>query len=197
MDVKTGQDLFIIVNEGQSPAFTEFYTQYFRKLLLVSEKYVKDIFIAEEIVQDVFLKIWENPERLPEVHTLKPYLYRSVINASINHINRQKTIAEHHLKISAELTEDALNSLDEENELVLLLHQEINKLPAQCQKIFKLNRFERLKYREIALMLDISERTVENHISLALKTLRAAFLSKKGDDRANKRYDLLAMLFLY
>lgn len=197
IEVKTGQDLLTIVNGSQIPAFTQFYTQFFRKLLLVSDKHVKDIYVAEEIVQDVFLKIWESPARLEEIKSIKSYLYRTVINASINHVNRQKTIAEHHLKISAELSEDDLDQLDEENELVLLLHQEIAKLPPQCQKIFKLNRFERLKYKEIALMLDISERTVENHIATALKSLRKAFSAKNGDVKMVQRYDLLATLFLY
>src|SRR5690349_3205390 len=100
MDIKTGKDLFVLVREGEMSAFTTFYTQFFQKLLLASEKYVKDVFIAEEIVQDIFLKIWENPESLTEIKAVKPYLYRSVINASINYVNRQKNIEIHHLKIA-------------------------------------------------------------------------------------------------
>ncbi|RZK54994.1 MAG: hypothetical protein EOO91_14945 [Pedobacter sp.] len=71
--------------------FYFFYTQFFQKLLLTSDKYVQDVFIAEEIVQDVFLKIWEDPAGLNEIKSINSYLYRSVINASINHINKKKT----------------------------------------------------------------------------------------------------------
>ncbi|MDQ7947948.1 MAG: RNA polymerase sigma-70 factor [Pedobacter sp.] len=197
MSIKTGKDLFHLVNESQLPAFTDFYTQFFQKLLLASDKHVKDIFVAEEIVQDIFLKIWENPHDLIEVKSLKAYLYRAVVNASINYVNRQKNIALHHQKIADEHTEEELEQMDSENELIVLLYEEINKLPAQCQRVFKMNRFEHLKYKEIAQQLHISERTVENHISTALKQLRNAFANKKVGKNQQKNRDLLFSLFLY
>ncbi len=193
--VTTGKSLFTIINESQIPAFTQFYTLFFQKLLLASDKYVKDVFIAEEIVQNVFLKIWEDPAQLEEINSVKAYLYKSVINASINHVNRQKNIEHHHQKIATNLTEENLIDLDEENELIVLLHNEIDKLPPQCRKVFKLNRFERLKYKEIASMLEISEKTVENHIGTALKTLRKSLLDKKSVYKST-RTNLIISLFL-
>ncbi|WP_316785670.1 RNA polymerase sigma-70 factor [Pedobacter frigiditerrae] len=179
INIKTGTDLYVVINENQVPAFTNFYTQFFQKLLLTSDKYVEDVFIAEEIVQDVFLKIWEDPEGLNEIKSINSYLYRSVINASINYLNRQKNIERHHLKIASNYSEESLVELDEENELIVLINNEIEKLPAQCKKVFKLSRFEHLKYKEIANLLDISERTVENHIANALKLLRVELLGRK------------------
>lgn len=179
INIKTGTDLYVVINENQVPAFTNFYTQFFQKLLLTSDKYVEDVFIAEEIVQDVFLKIWEDPEGLNEIKSINSYLYRSVINASINYLNRQKNIERHHLKIASNYSEESLIELDEENELIVLINNEIEKLPAQCKKVFKLSRFEHLKYKEIANLLDISERTVENHIANALKILRVELLGRK------------------
>ncbi|RYG11366.1 MAG: RNA polymerase sigma-70 factor [Chitinophagaceae bacterium] len=196
MEIETGKDLVIIIREGKIPAFTKFYTLFFQRLLLASAKYVDDISVSEEIVQNVFLKIWENPEDLAQINSLPSYLYRSVINASINYVNRQKNIAQHHQKIAADFTEEYLIDLDEENELIVLLHAEIDKLPPQCKKVFKLNRFERLKYKEIALMLDISERTVENHIATALKTLRKSLLEKKPEYKSAKN-KLVLNLFLF
>lgn len=196
MQIETGKDLVSIIHEGKIPTFTKFYTLFFQRLMLASDKYVKDISIAEEIVQNVFLKIWENPESLEDVKSVRSYLYRAVINASINHVNRQKSIAQHHEKIAANLTEQYLMDLEEENELIVLLYAEIDKLPPQCQKVFKLNRFEHLKYKEIAELLNISERTVENHIALALKTLRSALLDKKPLNRSVKN-KLILSIFLY
>lgn len=197
VDIKTGQDLFTIISEGQIPTFTQFYTQFFQKLILTSEKYVKDAFIAEEIVQNVFLKIWENAESLEDIKSIKSYLYKSVINASINHINRQKSIEQHHQKIAADLSEEYLIDLDEENELIVLLRQEIEKLAPQCRKIFKLNRFEHLKYKEIAELLNLSEKTVENHIAHALKVLREAMLNKKSINKNSKNYKLFMQFYLF
>ncbi len=196
-DIKTGRDLFIIVDESQIKAFTAFYTNFFQKLLLVSDKHVKDIFVAEEIVQDIFLKIWETPENLSEIKLIKPYLYRAVINSSINYVNRQKNIEIHHQKIVAEFSEQDLIQLDEENEWIIILHAEINKLPPQCQKIFKMSRFDHYKYKEIAEIVGISERTVENHISTALKMLRKAMLDKKSTFKSSNGFDLMMSLFLF
>ncbi|RZL44520.1 MAG: RNA polymerase sigma-70 factor, partial [Pedobacter sp.] len=191
VEIKTGKDLFNLINEGHVKPFTQFYNQFFQKLLLATDKHVKDVHVAEEIVQDVFLKIWENPENLEKIISIKAYLYRSVINAGINHLNRQKNIDEHHQKIAINFTDEDLIELDEENELVVLLHREIEKLPQQCKKVFKLNRFEHLKYKEIALALNISERTVENHIANALKILKKALLDDKVVKKSSNGYKLM------
>lgn len=195
MTIETGKDLFSVVNGGHISAFTQFYNRYFQRLLLTADKYVKDSYIAEEIVQNVFLKIWENADNMEDVRALKPYLYRSVINASINHVNRRRTIEHHHQQMASDFSEAYLIDLDEENELIVALYQEIEKLPAQCRKVFKLNRFERLKYKEIALSLQISERTVENHIAFALKSLRKAMLEKHDVAGPGKR-KLFIQIFL-
>lgn len=69
VNIITGQDLIDIIQESQVKAFTHFYTLFFQKLLLESDKYVKDVSVAEELVQDVFLKVWENPESLEDVRS--------------------------------------------------------------------------------------------------------------------------------
>lgn len=176
----TVESLQLMLEKGNKKAFTDFYTQYFKRLLIESDKYVKDIYVAEEVVQDVFLKIWERSDDLTQIQSIKSYLYRSVINASINYVNRQRNLEQHHQKMVDEFTEDQADQLDEENELIVLLFDEIEKLPPKCKEIFKMNRFERLKYREIALKLELSERTVENHIANALKLLREAMLKKRN-----------------
>ncbi len=179
MKILTGEDLFNVISTSQTDAFAKFYKQFFQSLLLASDKYVKDINVAEEIVQDVFLKVWENPDSLIQIQSLKSYFYRVVINSSVNHVNRQKNIELHHKKIASDYSEEYLIELDEENEWIMLLHREIEKLPEQCKKVFKLNRFEHLKYKQIATLLSISEKTVENHIGNALKQLRKELFAKK------------------
>ncbi len=181
-------------DKSQPSTFTEFYIQFFKKLIIESSKYVKDVHIAEEIVQDVFLKIWEKSENLAQIQSIKSYLYKSVINASINYINRQKSLALHHEKIVKDFTVEDLDDLDAENELIVTLYAEIEKLPQKCKQIFKMNRFDRLKYREIAQQLEISERTVENHIAHALKVLKRAMVTDKSSNYSIN--DLKALMFI-
>ena len=194
--IETGRDLISLIERGHSAAFTCFYTSYFQKLILASDKYISDIHTAEEIVQDIFLKLWEFPETLTEVKSVKSYLYRSVVNASINFANRQKNLEQHHLKLAAEFSDDYLADLDEENEMIIILHNEIEKLPTQCKKVFKLSRFDNFKYREIALELNISEKTVENHIGNALKILRNRFVDDRALNRKAKSYLTVMALYL-
>ncbi|WP_231427901.1 MULTISPECIES: RNA polymerase sigma-70 factor [Pedobacter] len=196
-EIETGSDLIALIEKGRTSVFTRFYTSYFQKLLLASDKYLKDIYAAEELVQDVFLKIWENPYQLSDVKSVKSYLYRAVINSSVNYINRQKNIAQHHLKLTSELSDEYFMELDEEHEVIILLREEIEKLPLQCKKIFKLSRFENLKYKEIAAQLNISEKTVENHIGNALKILRERFLNDSELKKRGKAYLMLMNIFLY
>ncbi|QIL42554.1 RNA polymerase sigma-70 factor [Pedobacter sp. HDW13] len=195
--IETGRDLISLIERGHSAAFTRFYTSYFQKLILASDKYISDIHTAEEIVQDIFLKIWEFPDSLTEVKCVKSYLYRSIINASINFANRQKNLEQHHLKLAAEFSDGYFTDLDEENEMIIILRDEIEKLPAQCKKVFKLSRFDNFKYREIALELSISEKTVENHIGNALKTLRSKFIDDPALNRKAKSYLTVMALYLY
>lgn len=168
----TDQEIITGITGGNHQIFTLLYSDYFPMLLLTSEKYVKDAFVAEEIVQDVFIRIWECPSCLDSISALRPYLYRCVINQSINHLNRQKNIEKHHFIIAGQLTDEYIENLYEEQELQAIIYKEIERLPQQCRKVFKMSRFEGLKYKEIASALTISEKTVENHIVHALKILR-------------------------
>jgi len=197
--IVSGKDLLRLIDNNDKEEFTAFYSENFQKLILVSDKYVKDIFVAEEIVQDIFLKIWEDKDLLSTVNAIKSYLHRSVVNTSINYINRQKNIEQHHLKIAAHLTDDDIDLIDEQNELIALLYNEIDLLPEKCQKVFKMSRLEGLKYRDIALELSISEKTVENHMGNALRILRLRVLKniEMGNGSNSSKYISLLSLFLY
>lgn len=166
--------------------FSEMYKLFFKGLALISVKYVQDVYVAEELVQDVFLKIWEKPTMLDGVVHLKAYLYRAVVNASINYHNRQKKLRVHQEAMLLNVQEQNMERDFEENEFKILIYQEIDRLPAQCKKVFKMSRFDELKYREIAMMLGISEKTVENHIANAVKILRDRFLA--NEELSNQGY---------
>jgi RNA polymerase sigma-70 factor (family 1) len=178
-------------------AFTELYRKYHKSLVLASDKYVKEIDIAKEIVQDVFMKIWEKPFELNSDCTLKSYLYRTVINYSLNHLKREVNINQHHLKIANEVSYDSLDAIQEEQELKVIIYREIELLPLKCKQVFKFSRFEGLKYKEIAVLMNISEKTVENHMVKALKVLREkVYVQESYDNSHNYKLTIASLLLL-
>lgn len=166
-------------------AFEVLFKTYYPPLVAFAYKYVSDLEIAREIVQDFFTRFYEKRNTIVIDTSLKSYLYRSVTNCCINHI-KQKNIQDKHLKI---LEHERVNVDNLENEIytVELQHKifrTIEKMPAKCKKIFMMNRFEGLKNEEIALKLQLSKRTIETQISKAIKILRHElkdYLSGKED----------------
>ena len=145
----------------------------------LSEKYVTSPIVAEDIVQDVFLSLLKNRDTITFTHSPKAFLCRSVINASLNYQKKHKR--EYYPENMPELEDD--NTPDElvlNEEMYHVLTRSISSLPEQCKKIFKLNRFEGLKHKEIAEELDISIKTVKNHIGKALRIIRSDIESYNG-----------------
>ncbi|RYY38055.1 MAG: RNA polymerase sigma-70 factor [Sphingobacteriaceae bacterium] len=176
----TGPDIFN-TTPIEKKAFTAFYARHFQTYTLLSFQYVKNLDVAEDIVQDVFIKYWEAPFIIDNPQAVKSYFGKIVINRSLNYLKREKNIQRHHNQISQEVTEQDVYAKLHEAELKVILYKEIDLLPQQCKKVFKMNRFEGLKYREIAEILGISEKTVENHISNALKLLRKRLYALKSE----------------
>lgn len=154
-------------------AFEELFKQYYAPLVVYACKYVSNVDIAREIVQDFFVKLYEKRQTLTIGVSVKSYLYRSVFNSCINYIN-QRNIQDKHLK-NIDLERDVEENLESEMNTVELQHkiyEVIDELPSKCRRIFKMNRLEGLKNEEIAVQLNLSKRTVETQISKALKILR-------------------------
>ena len=117
------------------------------------------------------MKIWEDAGQMTIENSLKSYLYRAVINRSINLLNKQKKEAQHLKELSYVQDESYELRQIEENELKIALYKAIEQLPDQCKKVFCMSRFDQLKQQEIADKLGISIKTVKNHITHALKQL--------------------------
>ncbi|MFH2141453.1 MAG: RNA polymerase sigma-70 factor [Bacteroidota bacterium] len=154
--------------------FEELFRANYSNLCAYANKYINDIADSEEIVQDVFFKLWNKRENLEITSSIQSYLYRSVRNSSLNilkHINIREEYKEHHKR---EISYEESN-FDEEillTELEKKIAETIEKLPPERRKIFILSRYDGLKYREIAEMLNISVKTVENQMGKAIKYMR-------------------------
>jgi RNA polymerase sigma-70 factor (ECF subfamily) len=154
--------------------FEALFKMHFRELHAYAYSLIKDWDNAEELVQGLFLKLWERND-WAGIHTsIKSYLYKSVYHDSLNLMRHEKV----HLRYQAlsapaseSQTDDAADKL-KLGEVERHLEKALNKLPEKCRSIFHLSRFEELKYQEIAAQLNISIKTVETHMTKALKILR-------------------------
>jgi RNA polymerase sigma-70 factor, ECF subfamily len=173
LDNYLDQDLESL-KSGDIRAFERLFRHYYPLLVAFAIRYVNDREAAREIVQDFFVKLFERRQSLIIETSVKSYLYRSVHNYCINHIN-QKAIHDRHirnLELDREVTEDP-DSAIRNSELQQRIHDVVEQLPSKCRKIFRMNRYEGLKNEEIAEALNLSKRTVETQISKALRILRA------------------------
>jgi RNA polymerase sigma-70 factor (ECF subfamily) len=173
VDLTNQQQLFGLRN-GDVTVFEMFFRAYYQPLCNYAFTFVQDRDEAEEIVQTTFLSVWEKRETLEIRTSLKSYLYAMVRNTCLNAIKHEK-IKQKHAGEELAVGERANESVAERvlsNELEEQIYLSMEKLPAQCRLIFKLSRFEELKYAEIADQLNISIKTVENQIGKALKIMR-------------------------
>jgi RNA polymerase sigma-70 factor (family 1) len=158
---------------GNLDNFEALFKHFYAPLVVYACKYVGEIDIAREIVQDFFVRLYEKRKTITIDTSIKSYLYRSVCNCCINYI-KQRNIQDKHLKYIDMEKEDEGNLENEINrvELQQQIFEAIDSLPARCGIIFKMNRLEGMKNEEIAQKLNLSKRTVETQISKALKILR-------------------------
>jgi RNA polymerase sigma-70 factor, ECF subfamily len=150
------------------------FRTYYQPLCNYAYTFLQDKEDAEEIVQSTFLLVWEKRDTLAIRTSVKPYLYAMVRNACLNVIKheqiKQKFAGEE--MALADRGHDSVNHVIATNELENRIKAALEELPEQCRLVFKLSRFEELKYAEIAQQLNISIKTVENHMGKALKIMR-------------------------
>ena len=159
---------------GEQGTFERLFKTHFKSLYAYALTIVKNEMVAEEMVQNVFFKIWEKKAGLNLQSPALAYLYKSVYHESLNYLKHQKVKVAYQSHTAYQLK----NQTDQASKKVLLseLEQQINKalseLPEQCRTIFQMSRFEELKYQEIADQLGLSIKTVENQMGKALKLMR-------------------------
>lgn len=166
--------LIELVAEGSETAFERFYKTYFESLHAYAFVMLQDDIMAEEIVQQMFYKIWEKRAQL-KVHTsAKAFLYKSVYFECLNYLKHEKykTAHQNHVLYAGQPNSESAAMRIELGELEARLQNAMNELPEQCRAIFYMSRFDELKYKEIALQLGLSIKTVEAQMSKALRVLR-------------------------
>ncbi|HWB95019.1 MAG TPA: RNA polymerase sigma-70 factor [Puia sp.] len=155
-------------------AYKELFTSLYSSLLHFAKSIVKSKEAAEEIVSDVFIKIWERRRELEKIENLKVYLYVATRNTALNYLSHNKRSVTNPLdEFHTEFTsiyfdpEQLMITAD----MLALIRRSIDQLPPKCKIIFKLVKEDGLKYREVAEILNISVKTVENQLAIALQKI--------------------------
>jgi RNA polymerase sigma-70 factor (ECF subfamily) len=162
------------LKEGNIEVFEEIYRLYYAPLCFYCLRYVGDMEEAKEIVQGLFLKIWLRKGDLKINTSVKSYLYKSVQNYALNYLKQEQVKKKYTLDKEYLPKASGVNGQQklEEEELKIKIKKAILKLPEKRRKIFELNRFENMKYQQIAEHLSISVKTVEAQMSKSLEFLR-------------------------
>src|ERR1700722_5306232 len=166
-----------IVRKDDQQDYKELYRLLYSYLFNFARTVVPSRETAEEIVSDVFVRLWERRKELEKVENLKVYLYVATRNTAFNYLNKQKRTPTNSIDdLEAEFTsiyfdpEQLLITAD----MLALIQKAIDQLPPKCKVIFKLAKEDGLKYREIAEVLNISVKTVENQLAIALYKIGTA-----------------------
>ena len=165
-----GQPLFTGLTEKKLQSFEVLFKTFFKPLCGFAGKYIPDLEDAKGIVHEVFISLWEKFDQLPANTNYRSYLYTAVRNRSLNFIRDKKKLVA--LEQVSEQDLAHRESHLEKNELETRIEEALEMLPEKCRMVFEYNRFEGLKYTEIALKMEISIKTVEAQMSKALAILR-------------------------
>lgn len=163
----------ILAGVNTEAVFEDVFKTHFKKLHAYAYTILKDEDEAEEIVQNVFYKLWEKKEKIHELESVNAYLYRAVYNDCLNFLKHEKVKASHR-SFAVHNNSEMDNSGTEKKTLELerRISIALGELPEQCRTIFQMSRFEELKYREIADKMGLSIKTVENQMGKALRLMR-------------------------
>ncbi len=186
----TGSDslIFEAIKRDDNSAYEMVFREYYRPMTAYAFRFLGNLPDSESIVQDVFLRLWQKRKEIMITSSLQNYLFRSVKNNCINYIEHEKIKTGYQsLVIRNEAERSEYSEFFLEFGLMTKIETAIASLPDKRQEIFRLAREEGLKYREIADRLNISIKTVETQMTLALKQLRESL----------KEYKNLVMFFLF
>ena len=181
MPTSSDKNIIAGLKNRELKIFEELFFNYHGRLVLFANKFIGDMQVSRDLVQDAFFILWEKADQLEIKQSPKAYLYQAVKNSCLNY-NRHLSIKQYAegkiLQNISELEKQVYQNSDSpyfsllEMELEDKIAEVIESLPDKCREVFKMSRFEYLKNREIADKLGVSAKTVEKHISKALVILR-------------------------
>jgi len=166
------EELILLLNESDERALVEIYNRYWNKLLAQARWDLRDEADAEDCIQELFIKLWNCRTGLTLRYKLSTYLYRAVKNQTINVLAKRNSKRNNIVFEEAtgiELFAPSADSSMLEKEMLQILENAIDALPDKCSKIYRMSRIDGQSNKEIARQMDVAEKTVEGHITRAIK----------------------------
>jgi RNA polymerase sigma-70 factor (ECF subfamily) len=173
-ELYTDEELMQCIQQDDVAAFKEVYNRYWNKLFDAAYNRLRQKEACEECIQEIFVTLWEKRASLTLTTGLSQYLFTAVKYKVIDHYRKLHTKNEYFRVAGAEVFDNSVEETVFLNDLKAHLGKVVMQLPDKCRSVYELSRIEHKTNREIALILDISEKTVEGHLTRALRTLRLA-----------------------
>lgn len=170
----TDSELALLLKGNDEMAFRELFNRYKKELYVFAKNMTHDVDEAEDLIQEVFTALWENAEKLELKGSISSYLYAAIRYKFLNLVAYKKVRSDY-IDIFQKFIEEGGYTTDQyinEKELIELVEKEVAQLPKKMRAVFELSRNTGLSHREIAVKLNLSEKTVKSHINHALKILR-------------------------
>ena len=173
MPILDDRQIFEAIKMNDNGAYEKLFRAYYRSMTSYAFRYLGNLPDSESIVQDVFLRLWQNRREISITSSLQNYLFKSVKNQCVNFLEHERIKTKYqNIVIQNEADRSAYSEFFPEPDLMKRIESAIEALPPKRQEIFRMAREQGLKYREIADQLGLSVKTVETQMTLALKQLR-------------------------
>ena len=171
----TDQDLFQLIAQKNEAAFSELFRRYDKRIYPFVLKMIKDATLAEEVTQEIFIKLWNNKEKLAAIDVPEAYILTITANHTLDHIKKRLNQSKMLQRLALKLKDTTNNNTEEALHLrdsAALIQKAVNNLPPQQKNVYELSRQHHMDYEEIAQQLNISQNTVRNHLVKALQAIR-------------------------
>ncbi len=180
-------------------AFQQLFELYVCGLSRFSFSILRNKELAEEAVSDVFFNIWVHRAKMAEIENFKAYLFTSARNTALNYLDkekREKAASLEDISVSMPINEICPESELISKELKEAIGLAIDHLPECCKLIYSLAKIEQLKYKEIAQILDISVKTIDHQLTIAVKKIGEEIINYFGEEKPNDKFTVLLLFFL-
>ncbi len=180
-------------------AFKQFFDLFAGRLYRFSYSFIKNKFLAEEVVSDVFFKVWLTRENLLNIANIKAYLFKATYNTTLNYLDeekRKKAVSLEDLEVDL-----GVDLICPETELITkelkgIIEKAIDSLPSRCKLIYRMAKVEQMKYKEISELLNVSVKTIDSQLVIAVGKIGEAIKSYLNDQGDSGQFLVLFQLFM-